>query len=166
MTIKEQCSKTAAVCDKTVGTKDLQQLQKQVETLSEQVALLNAVDRKQAKCLKVRCFNCNRIGHTQNKCPEWSLSRQSQRCYSCCQIGHYARNCRQENGRGASGMVGPECIVVAAVKSEAATITGYVGGVATTIMLDSGSSVSLFQKDLLSKVSKLRRYGLFYNGNF
>ena len=41
-----------------------------------------------------------------------------------------------------------------AVKSEAATIMGYVGGVATTVMLDSGSSVSLFQKDFLSKVSK------------
>ena len=54
-------------------------------------------------------------------------------------------------------MVGPECIVVAAVKSEAATITGYVGGVATTMMLDSGSSVFLFQKDLLSKVSKFMK---------
>ena len=43
-------------------------------------------------------------------------------------------------------MVGPECIVMAAVKSEAATITEYVGALATTMMLDSGSSVSLFKK--------------------
>ena len=51
-------------------------------------------------------------------------------------------------------MVSIECIVVATVKSEAATITGYVGGVAITMMLDSESSVSLFQKDLLSKIAK------------
>ena len=43
-------------------------------------------------------------------------------------------------------MVGPECIVMAAVKSEAATITEYVGALATTMKLDSGSSVSLFKK--------------------
>ena len=51
-------------------------------------------------------------------------------------------------------MLGIECIVVATVKSEAATITGYVGGVAITMMLDSDTSVSLFQNDLLSKISK------------
>ena len=91
MTIEEQCSKTAAVCDKTVGMNELQQLQKQVEILSEQVALRNAVDRTQAKSSSVRCFNCNKIGHTtQNKCPERSLSEQRQRCHSCSQIRHYA----------------------------------------------------------------------------
>ena len=51
-------------------------------------------------------------------------------------------------------MLGIECIVVATVKSEAATITGYVGGVAITMMLHSDTSVSLFQNDLLSKISK------------
>ena len=71
MTMEEQCSKTAAVCDKSVGMNELQQLQKQVEILSEQVALRNAVDCKQAKSSSVRCFNCNKIGHTtQNKCSE------------------------------------------------------------------------------------------------
>ena len=43
---------------------------------------------------------------------------------------------------------------MAAVNSEAATITGYVVGVAKTMMLHSGSSVSLFQKYLPTKVSK------------
>ena len=51
-------------------------------------------------------------------------------------------------------MLGIECIAVATVKSEAATITGYVGGVAITMMLDSDTSVSLFQNDLLSMISK------------
>ena len=37
---------------------------------------------------------------------------------------------------------------MAAVKSEAATIMGHVGGVATTMMLVSGSSVSLFKKKI------------------
>ena len=47
MTIEKQCSKNAAVCDKTVSI--FQQLQIQVDILSEQVALQNAVDVKQAK---------------------------------------------------------------------------------------------------------------------
>ena len=63
MKMKKQCSKNAAVCDKTVGI--LQQLQIQVEILSEQVALQNAVHVKQAKSSKDRSFNCNKIGHTQ-----------------------------------------------------------------------------------------------------
>ena len=100
MTIEEQRSKTAAVCDKTVGRNELQQLQKQVKIISKKVALRNAVDRKQAKSSSVRCFNCNKIGHTtQKKCPERSLSKQSQRCHSCSQICHYARDCHQGNGR-------------------------------------------------------------------
>ena len=87
MTIEEQCSKIAAVCDKTVGMNELQQLQKQVEIPSEQVALWKAVDRTQAKSSSVRCFNCNKIGNTtQNKCQEQCLSKQSQRCHSCSQI--------------------------------------------------------------------------------
>ena len=49
MTIEEQCLTTAAVCDKKVDMNELQQLHRQVETLSEQVALLSAVDCKQAK---------------------------------------------------------------------------------------------------------------------
>ena len=55
MTMEKQCSKNAAVCDKTVGI--LQQLQIQVEILSEQVALQKAVHVKQAKSSRVRCFN-------------------------------------------------------------------------------------------------------------
>ena len=66
MTIEEQCSKTAAVCDKTVGMNELQQLQKQVEILSEQVALRNAVDRKQAKFSSVRCLTAIKLV-TQHK---------------------------------------------------------------------------------------------------
>ena len=107
MTIEEQSSKTAAVCDKTVGRNELQQLQKQAEILSEQVAIRKAVDRTQAKSSSVRGFNCNKIGHTtQNKCPEQPLSKHSQRCHSCSQICHYARDCHQGNGRRASARAG------------------------------------------------------------
>ena len=52
-------------------------------------------------------------------------------------------------------MAGIECIVVATVKSEAATITGYVRGVAITMILDSEASVSLFQKDLLQRYQNM-----------
>ena len=52
-------------------------------------------------------------------------------------------------------MVGPECIVVADVKSEAATITGYAGSVTTTMMLDRDLLFLCSKKiNLLSKVSK------------
>ena len=65
MKMEKECSKNAAVCDKTVGRNELQPGQIQVEILLEQVTLLNAVDGKQAKSSRVRCFNCNKIGHAQ-----------------------------------------------------------------------------------------------------
>ena len=41
--------------------------------------------------------------------------------------------------------------MVAAVRSKATVITGRFGGVAAELMLDSGSSVSLVQSDLLAR---------------
>ena len=46
-------------------------------------------------------------------------------------------------------MVVLECIVVAAIKSEAATNMEYVGSVAATTMYDSESFLCVFEKDLL-----------------
>ena len=79
---------------------------KQVETLSQQVALLYALDGKYANSSRVRCFNCNKISHTQNKCLERSLSRRSQRGYSCGQIYYYARYCHQGNDQESSAGAG------------------------------------------------------------
>ena len=63
--MEKQCSKNAVVCDEMVGSNELQQVQIQVEILLEQVTFLNAVDDKQSKSSRVRCFTCSRIGHTQ-----------------------------------------------------------------------------------------------------
>ena len=47
--------------------------------------------------------------------------------------------------------VGPNWVVVAAIKTEAATIKGSLGGWVTCMMLDSGSSLSLIQQDVLER---------------
>ena len=46
---------------------------------------------------------------------------------------------------------GVSFIVVAAVKSKVATIVGIIGGVGVDVMLDSGSSVSLIQQEVLER---------------
>ena len=46
----------------------------------------------------------------------------------------------------------PDAIMVATVKKHATVITGKVGDNCTEIMLDSGSSVSLVRRDLLSRI--------------
>ena len=52
-------------------------------------------------------------------------------------------------------MVGPDCIVVAAIKSEAATNTGICGRCCYSYDVRLGFFISLFEKDLLFKVSNL-----------
>ena len=63
-------------------------------------------------------------------------------------LGLSSGNSPGASARGGSrpyrATVGIEWIAVANVKSEAATITEYVGGVTKTMTLDSESSVSLF----------------------
>ena len=46
---------------------------------------------------------------------------------------------------------GASFIVVAAIKSKVATIVGIIGGVGADVMLDSGSSVSLIQQEVLER---------------
>ena len=53
--------------------------------------------------------------------------------------------------------IDPNCITVAAVRTEATSIKGVVGGVETAMMLDSGSSISLIQKDMLSHTRGVTR---------
>ena len=51
----------------------------------------------------------------------------------------------------------PNCITVAAIRTEAATVKGVFGEMETAMMLDSGSSISLIQKDVLSHASGVTR---------
>ena len=53
--------------------------------------------------------------------------------------------------------VHPICITVAAVRTEAASIKGVLGGVETAMMLDSGSSIFLIQKDVISHTRGVTR---------
>ena len=53
--------------------------------------------------------------------------------------------------------VDPNCITVAAVRSEAASIKGVFGGVETAMILDSGSSISLIRKDVISHTRGVMR---------
>ena len=46
-------------------------------------------------------------------------------------------------------------VTVAVVKSQATTVKGQLGGVSVDLMLDSGSSVSLVQCDILSSTKKI-----------
>ena len=53
--------------------------------------------------------------------------------------------------------VDPNYITVVAIRKEAATVKGVFGELETAMMLDSGSSISLIQKDVLSHVSGVTR---------
>ena len=88
MTIEEP-QKTAAV-----QTSEVQELQEQVSTLTEQVAALSA--RRWKRPAAVVCYKCQQPGHLQRNCP---LARK---CYLCGQPGHIARDCHQGNYQGMS----------------------------------------------------------------
>ena len=53
--------------------------------------------------------------------------------------------------------ISPNVVTVAVVKSRATVITGRLGGVSVELMLDSGSSISLVQRDVLSQVQDIVR---------
>lgn len=88
MTIEEP-QKIAAV-----QTSEVQELRKQVSTLTEQVAALSA--RRSKRPAGVVCYKCQQPGHLLRNCP---LTR---RCYLCGQPGHIARDCRPGNYQGMS----------------------------------------------------------------
>ena len=52
-------------------------------------------------------------------------------------------------------LVSPPTIVVAAVKKHATLIPGEIGNVATEIMLDSGSSLSLVRQVMIPRMSNV-----------
>lgn len=66
---------------------EVQKLQEQVASLTEQVAALTTTRRSRT----IRCFACNKLGHTQYECR--SRRRANIRCYMCNRQGHLAREC-------------------------------------------------------------------------
>ena len=50
----------------------------------------------------------------------------------------------------------PNIFVVAAVKNKTATTAGSIGGVEVEVMLDAGSSVSLVQQEVLSRLPRMQ----------
>ena len=85
---------------------EVELLREQVALLTEQVAALGTRRRitDDRRCSKIRCFNCNQLGHIQQDYP-FSDRRHSfdrRRCFVCNQPGHLARNCHDKgNDRGA-----------------------------------------------------------------
>ena len=67
--------------------REVVKLQEQVASLTEQVAALTTTRRSRV----IRCFACNKLGHTQNECR--SNRRANIRCCICNQQGHLTREC-------------------------------------------------------------------------
>ena len=183
MTVNEAHNAAAVVPDSQPASVT-SKLEEQVAKLTEQVAALAARPthnsgqaqdsaRQRQRPRFIRCFRCNRMGHTQHECSyQYQSFAGNQRCFTCGRMGHIARDCytqgnrfaqggsyqqqQQGNDRGMPGWgdqvsqaIGPHDInvitPVAAVNTKAAVMVGKVGGVKTEMLLDSGSSVSLMQ---------------------
>ena len=103
MTIDEHACSAAIQSDPEKS--DVQKLQEQVATLTEQVAALTTTTTGEAtrpRPFLRRCFICNRPGHIQYECPSRRRrGRGDLRCFACNRLGHLARDCRQGNDSGA-----------------------------------------------------------------
>ena len=148
---------------------EVQLLTEQVALLTEQVAALSTRHQGNKQSGSGRqpcCFSCNKVGHVQHNCP---YRYQEVRCFACGQPGHIARNCQLQGNEWGGAWTGQQAspstsltsdittVTVAAVKCTATTIKGKLGEAAVEFMLDSGSSVSLIQYDLLKSVKNVTR---------
>jgi len=86
-------------------------LEEKVAKLTEQVAALSArtpqgSGRQRQRPRYLRCFKCNRVGHTQYEC---SYEHQMQtpvgnrRCFGCGRFGHIAQDCHPQRNQWAQG---------------------------------------------------------------
>ena len=69
-------------------------------------------------------------------------------------VGKWPRGASQRRPAPPASTVSLHCsvVTVATTKSKAATVCGELGGVKAEIMLDSGSSVSQVQEQMLSEI--------------
>ena len=102
MTIDDQgCS--AAIKDSVqMENSEVQKLQSQIAALTEQVATLSTIATGARRLRSaIRCFTCNRFGHTQYECRSRRLQgRSNVRCHLCHRLGHIAKDCRSGNDEG------------------------------------------------------------------
>ena len=146
---------------------EVQRLTEQVALLTEQVAALSTHQRNRQSGSERQpcCFGCNKVGDVQRNCP---YRYQNLTCFACGQPGHIARNCQLQGnewgdvwtGQQTSPSTSPSrgdipTVTVAVVKCRATMISGKLGGFAVEFMLDSGSSVSLIQHDLLKSIKNI-----------
>ena len=92
------CKEGAAVVT-DIEVSKTHELEEQIATWTEQVAALSIysphpLGRRGSPSQQVRCFKCNRVGHTLRESQSRQGTKKYRRCYACGQIGHLARDCQ------------------------------------------------------------------------
>ena len=137
----------------------MEQLKEQIGKLTEQVAALTTASLRTTNREQRRCFACNRMGHMQRDCP---FRRQGSEGSSVLHMqqtrplgqrvppGKRPRGVCQEQWVPLTSTVSSHSsmVTVAATKSR---VTGV------EVMLDSGSSVSLVQQQVLLRVGGIEQ---------
>ena len=115
MTVNETSdmgSVQAAAIDESRPTDSVtKKLEEQVAKLTEQVAALSArtpqgSGRQRQRPRYLRCFKCNRVGHTQYECSyehQMQTPAGNRRCFACGRFGHIARDCHPQGNQWAQG---------------------------------------------------------------